>query len=103
MGFSVLSLIEIVYFITLRPYCKSVQQHRSKAKSKSKVPNSQQSTSVTHSNGLMLVSPSDGYRHNGYDQPQPVQPQFNLARGKLNRNAMRARHRIDWINNPYMN
>lgn len=101
MGFSVLSLIEILYFTTLRPFCKNVQQHRAKAHAKSKIHKSQSVPGVTHSNGLKLISPPN-YKRNGPNQ-QNLQTKFDLAKGKLSRFDMRLHQRKDWIDYPYMN
>lgn len=97
MGFSVLSLIEIIYFVTLRPYCKSVQHHRSKANNKSKVHHSQQESGIAHSNGVTVISPS-GYRRNSYDPLQFTRNKTDLVGIKLNRHDMRTHQRNEWNN-----
>lgn len=101
MGFSVLSLIEILYFITLRPYCKRIQHHRSKANAKLKAQNSQPTTDITNSNGLMVIS-SPSAKRNGYNH-QFMRHKCDMVKGKLERYDMRFHQRNDWINYPYMN
>lgn len=93
MGFSVLSLIEIFYFITLRPYCKSVQHHRSKKNTKSIARNSRHEAGITHSNCLDCSLP-------GYDQ-QSSRKKIDSTRG--NDAHMQIHQRNNWINHPYMN
>lgn len=103
MGFSVLSLIEIFYFITLRPYCKSIQHHQSKTNTKSIARHSPHETGITHSNCLAWFSlPGNG--RNDFDQ-QDRRNKIDSTRGKLHRNDahMQIHQRNNWINHPYMN